>query len=225
VDGGGDVDGGPHAGRCSGTVLTVRPAHVPPELRRRPFRGSTAVRAGLPGRRQVDGDVRRRLPRDVRRRLFRDVHVHRDVPVTHELPTVAAGSLLLPGAVVTGPGAAVLWGVDLADADDDVELTVPPDRHPVRVSGQRVRRAEVLAHHRCRRRGGATTPEATAVSVAATSTGDDAVVAVDRLVDSGIVDLGPIRSPAETVRGPGSARARRAAGSPTVWPVRPGRRG
>ena len=56
----------------------------------------------------------------------------------------------------------------------------------------------------------ATTPEATAVSVAASLAGDEAVVAVDRLVDSGIVDLEPIRALAASVRGPGSARARRA---------------
>jgi hypothetical protein len=181
----------------------MRPAQIPDELRTRPFRGSTAVRAGLLTRRQLDNAVWRSL--------FRDVHVHRDVPVTHELRAVAAATLLLRGAVVTGCSAAVLWGVDLAGSEDDVELTVPPSRAPVRVAGLRVRRAALPAQHLCRRRGvPATTPEATAVSVAAALVGDEAIVAVDRLVDSGIVDLEPIRALAASAQGPGSARARQA---------------
>src|SRR3712207_2241160 len=99
-------------------VPRMRPARVPAPLRDRPFRGSAAVRAGLLTSRQLDGPAWRRL--------FRDVHVHCEVPLTHELRAVAAASLLLPGAVVTGSSAAVLWGVDLAAAEDDVELTVPP---------------------------------------------------------------------------------------------------
>src|SRR3712207_9574929 len=62
----------------------------------------------------------------------------------------------------------VLWGVDLVDAGADVELTVPPDHHPVRVAGLRVRRSRLPDEWVCRRRGVAvTTPEATAVRVAA----------------------------------------------------------
>ena len=29
----------------------------------------------------------------------------------------------------------MLWGVDLAGLEDDVELTLPPDAHPVRTAG------------------------------------------------------------------------------------------
>ncbi len=181
----------------------MRPASVPVPLRAAPFRGSAAVRAGLITRRRLDGPVWRRL--------LRDVYVHRDVPVTHALRAVAAASLLVPGAVVTGCSAAVLWGVDLAAAGDDVELTLPPDRHPVRMPGLGVRRARVPAHWLCRRSGvRTTTPEATAVSVAARLTGDEAVVAVDRMVASGIVDLAPIRAFAAEALGPGAARAREA---------------
>ena len=53
-----------------------------------------------------------------------------------------------------------------------------------------------------------TTPEATAVRIAAALPGDDAVVAVDRLVASGVVDLAPLRGLAATARGPGAVRVR-----------------
>jgi G:T-mismatch repair DNA endonuclease (very short patch repair protein) len=49
---------------------------------------------------------------------------------------------------------------------------------------------------------------ATAFDVARGLPQDDAVVAVDRLLGAGIVDLGPLRSFAASARGPGSARAR-----------------
>jgi very-short-patch-repair endonuclease len=177
------------------------PAAVPDELRGRVFRGSSAVASGL-----LTHD---RLRGSTWRRLFPDVYLHRDTPVTHALRARAAAGLLVPGAVVTGCSAAVLWGVDLVGAADDVELTVPPGRHPVRVAGVRVRRARLDARDVRPRRGVPTTsPEATALRVAAALTGDDAVVAVDRLVVSGVVDLEAVRRSAATARGAGSARAR-----------------
>jgi very-short-patch-repair endonuclease len=135
------------------------------------------------------------------------VYVHRDVPVTHELRVLAVAALLVSEAVVTGCSAAVLWGVDLA-GPEDVELTLPPTAHPRRVAGVRVRRA-VLPPGEVRRRRGmpATTPKATAVRVAAALPHDEAVVAVDRLVASGRVDLEPIRTLAAAQSGPGAGRA------------------
>jgi hypothetical protein len=176
------------------------PARVPDELRSRVFRGSTAVRTGVLTPDQL------RAP--VWRTLFRDVHVHRDVPDSHLL-RVRAAAVLLPAAVVTGPSAAVVWGVDLAGIDDDVEVTLPPRTHPRRIAGIRVRRAE-LSHLDVRGRRGfrVTTPEATAVRLAALLPRDDAVVAVDQLIATGAVDLEPIRALASVGRGPGSARAR-----------------
>jgi hypothetical protein len=136
------------------------------------------------------------------------VYAHRDVPVTHEL--LARGAvLLLPGAVVTGRSAAVLWGVDLAGPGDDVEVTLPPDTHMVRVQGMCTRRAVVDPAHVLRRRGvAATSPEATAVRLAAALPRDAAVVAVDQLIATGAVDLAGVRRHAALARGPGSARAR-----------------
>jgi hypothetical protein len=152
-------------------------------------------------------------PRQLRgqswRRLFPDVYVHRNQPVTHAMRARVAASVLLPGAVVSGRSAAVLWGVDLAQAEDDVEVTMPPGSHPVRICGLRVRRA-ALAVELVRRRDGVrvTSAEATAVRLSGCLPLDDAVVAVDQLIATGAVDLEQIRELAASARGAGSARAR-----------------
>ena len=57
-----------------------------------------------------------------------------------------------------------------------------------------------------------TTAAATAVRLAAVIPGDDAVVAVDRLIATGVVDLEPIRTLAAGATGRGSARARTVVG-------------
>jgi hypothetical protein len=203
----------------SDTVAGMPPASVPPQLRREVFLGSAAVRRGLLTSRQLDGPSWRRL--------FHGVYVHRDVEVTHELRARAA-RLLLPDGVVTGRSAAVLWGVDLVAATDDVELTLPPTAHACRVRGLRVRRAVLPREHRWRRGDiPVTTPEATAVRLAGLLIGDDAVCAVDQMIATGVVDLEPIRRLAAEGRGPGAARARRVcaladglAGSPQETRVR-----
>jgi len=144
------------------------------------------------------------------RQVFRGVHVHRDVPLTHELRARAA-CVLLPRAVVSGRSAALLWGVDLAGADDDVEVTVPPGSQPTRVPGLRVRRAALPDGHRTIRGGvPVTSPEATAVRLAGLLPGDEAVIAVDRMVHVARADLGLIRSLATAARGRGAACARAA---------------
>ncbi len=177
------------------------PPTVPDVLRSRVFRASVVIERGLLTRNQLRGSTWRRV--------WPDLYAHRDVEVTHTLRARTAATLLVPGSVVTGCSAAVSWGVDLVDAAADVELTVPPGHHPVRVPGLRVRRSRLPDGWVCRRRGVAvTTPEATAVRIAAVLPGDDAIVAVDRLVASKVVDLGPLRGLAATARGPGAARAR-----------------
>jgi hypothetical protein len=165
------------------------------------FRGTAVIGEGLLTRAQLRSSPWRRV--------LPDVYVHEDVAVTHALRARAAAGVLLPDAVVTGCSAAVLWGVDLAGPEDDVELTRLPGTHPVRVPGLRVRRAVLLSDAVCRRRGVAvTTPEATAVAVAAALPGDEGVVAVDRLVHSGVVDLDAVRRCAASLTGAGSRRAR-----------------
>jgi hypothetical protein len=181
-------------------LAVSRPARQPECLLDQPFLGSAVVAQLL-----LTPDE---LRSSAWRRLFRDVYVHRNLAVDHALRAGAA-CLLLPEALVTGRSAAVLWGVDLAGPWDDVEVTVPEGAHPRRISGLRVRRAVVPPDQRWRRAGiPVTTPEATAVRLAGSLFGDEAVIAVDRMVASGIVDLEPVRALAAVQRGPGSARAR-----------------
>jgi hypothetical protein len=180
------------------------PALVPSDLRTEAFRGSDAIRSRLLTRRQLSGPTWRHL--------FQDVYVHRDVPVTHALRARAA-TVLLPASVVTGCSAAVLWGVDLAGVDDDVEVTLPPGSHMVRVNGIRSRRA-ILSDLDVRRLGDVrvSTPAATAVRLASVLARDPAVAAVDQLIAKRVVDLATVRARAGAARGPGSARGRTVAG-------------
>lgn len=195
-----DIGGGIAIRSC--TVPRMPPmAAVPEPLRQGVFRGSTVVGQGLLTRNQLRGRTWRRL--------FEDVYIHGDRPVTHALRARAAAAMVVPGSVVTGPSAAVLWGVQMAGPDDAVELTVPPTWHPRRVPGVTVRRALLPPADVQRRRDvPVTTAAATAVRLAASLPRDDAVVAVDRLVAAGVVDLGAVRGHAAAARGPGSARAR-----------------
>lgn len=181
------------------------PAHVPDGLRAKVFRGSAAVHAGVLTRRQLDGPTWQRL--------FPDVYVHRDRPITHEVRACAAARLVVPGAVVTGCSAAVFWDVDLVDAEDVVELTAPRGSHPRRVPGLRVRRADLdRADVRVRRGAAVTGPVPTVVRVAAALRGDEAVVAVDRLLRARVGSLDAVRGCAAARTGPGAAAARRVCG-------------
>jgi len=173
--------------------------YVPPLLRGKTFRGSEAVARGVITRNQLRGPAWRAV--------YRDVYADATVPMTHRLRAEAAARFVVPGAVVSGVSAAVLWGVDLAGADDDVELAMPPHAHCRRVPGVRVRRTAIDPGEIVTRRGTRlTVPALTAVRVASVLDGDEAVVALDRIVGTGLVHL-------ETVRGraalPGvGARAR-----------------
>jgi hypothetical protein len=80
----------------------------------------------------------------------------------------------------------------------------------VRVRGIRSRRAVIEdADVWCRGGVAVTSPEATAVRLAAALPLDDAVVAVDQLIGTGAVDLRGVRARAAGARSPGSALARR----------------
>ncbi|MGY1700644.1 endonuclease domain-containing protein [Geodermatophilus sp. SYSU D00766] len=181
-----------------------RPPRRPPELRGRVFRGSSVVSAGLLTENELRGPAWRRV--------FRDVYACTTVDLTHRLRARAAAVLVVPGAVVSGRSAAVLRGPDLAGPADDVELTVPPDRSRVRVPGIRVRRAALTGDQVTRRSGVAvTTAAATAVAVAASGPFEEAVVALDRFVAAGVVDLATIRHAAATATGRGCRQVRAAA--------------
>jgi hypothetical protein len=188
----------------SGTVRRVpripgQPAELLSAL---PFLGWWAVDEGLL---TVD-----QLRSSAWRRVFRGVYVHRDVPDSHELRARAA-CVLLPRAVVSGRSAAVLWGVDLAETEDDVEVTVPAGFHAVRVPGLRARRAAMPWERRTVLRGTpVTTPEETAVRLAGLLPGDEGVVAVDQVLATRSARLDDVRALAAVGTGRGAARARRA---------------
>jgi very-short-patch-repair endonuclease len=157
----------------------------------------------------------RLTPRELRssawRRLFRDVYACVDLPITHEVRAVAAARLLVPGAVISGPSAAVLWGVPAAGTDDDVELTVAPGASVCRAPGVRIRRRPLDADQlTVMRRARVTTAEVTATDLARVGTVDDAVILIDRLIAAGATDLERVRRAAQDVDGRGCRQVRRA---------------
>jgi very-short-patch-repair endonuclease len=144
-------------------------------------------------------------------RLFHDVYVCSCVAVTHAVRARAACSVLLPGAVVSGPSAAVLWGVEAAVATDDVELTVPPGRTVSAVRGVRVRRRVLPSDAVVLRRGmQVTSPLATAQDLARELPMEDAVIFLDQFAARRLIRLDDLRAAAERATGPRCRRLRRA---------------
>ncbi len=169
------------------------------------FRGSSVI---------ADGRLTRgQLRSTAWQRLFRDVYACASLEVSHTLRAVAASRLLLPGAVVSGRSAAVLWGVDAAGPADDVELTVLPGSAVSTVPGVRVRRwplppADVVEHARTR----VTAPGTTAVDIGRERRDvADSVAVIDALVGRGCTDLAAVRRAAAAATGPGCRRARHVA--------------
>ncbi|MGY1787180.1 hypothetical protein [Geodermatophilus sp. SYSU D00698] len=177
----------------------------PERLRGRVFRGSSQVTAGRLTRGQLRSTAWQRL--------FRDVYACSSVPVTHEVRAGAAALLLMPGAVVSGRSAAVLWGVDAAGPADDVELTLPPGSPASTASGIRVRRWGLSADQVTTRRGvPVTNPETTAVDIGRRSGPlEESVALVDALIACRATSLDDVRTTAAAATGPGCRRARRVA--------------
>jgi very-short-patch-repair endonuclease len=184
---------------------TVPPSpHRPPQLVRRVFRGSTAVRSGLLTRHQVHSSAWQRL--------FPDVYACTELAVTHELRTAAVTRLLLPGAVATGRSAAVLWDVALAEATDDVEVTLPPAARAGAVPGVRVTRRVLSGSETTTRRGTpVTSPIRTALDLGRIHPLDDAVIALDRFLATGLVFAEELRTAAAGATGRDCRRIRHAA--------------
>jgi hypothetical protein len=139
------------------------------------FRGSEQVRAGRLTRAQLRSTAWRRL--------FPDEYACASLTIDHARRTRAAARLALPGAVVSGRSAGVLWGVDLAGPDDDVECTLAPECRAGSVRGIRVTR-RALPTAEVTRRGGVpvTTVRRTALDLARIQPVDEAVVALDQFL-------------------------------------------
>ncbi len=103
--------------------------HRPASLREQVFQGSAVVASGILSPRQL------RIA--AWQRLFRNVYACADLPVTHALRARAAAHFVVPGAVVSGCSAAVLWRLPLAAPDDAVELTVLPGSTSAACRGSR----------------------------------------------------------------------------------------
>lgn len=158
------------------------------------FRGSSAVRDGLLTRHQLQSSAWRRL--------FPDVYACADLLVTHELRAAAVTQFLVPEAVASGRTAAVLWDVGLIGAADDVEVTLPTRSRAGAAPGVRVTRRALPPVDTTARRGVAvTTPLRTALDLGRIRPIDDAVVALDRFLSTGLVFLDDVREAAHLTRG------------------------
>jgi hypothetical protein len=147
------------------------------------------------------------------RRLRQDVYADAALPLTHRLLVSAVGLTLPDGAGFTGRSAAVLWGVrDIAGVVDPVEVVLAPRTRWNAGPGVRTRPA--LPGQRLLRRGlwRCASPVDTATDLVRWTTGDEAVVLLDRVCVAGMVQLQDVRD-AVAALPPcrGSARARRAA--------------
>ncbi|SDN49287.1 Protein of unknown function [Klenkia soli] len=176
-----------------------------PSLRGRWFRGSDVVRRGLLTPGQLRGPAWRRV--------FPDVCIDATCDVDHALLAQIAATTLVPGAVVTGASAAVLWGLtDLAGVDDPVELTVAPGAPRPSCPGVLVRRRPLPTTSAVRR--GAVlvaTPEVAALELAGRLDPVEAVVLLDRCVAERLSTLPALREAALGLTGRGCRRAREAA--------------
>ncbi|RBY87194.1 hypothetical protein DQ244_17905 [Blastococcus sp. TBT05-19] len=180
-----------------------RRPHRPPELHASVFRGSLAVRTGQLTRHQLGSSAWCRL--------FPDVYACASLPLTHELRAEAA-ALMIPGAVACGRTAAVLWGVEVATVDDDVECTVPRASGAGPVAGLRANRRALTPAEVTERRGVAvTTPLRTALDLARIRPLDEAVVALDQFLRPGLVFLEEVRAAAATAVGRDCRHVRMAA--------------
>jgi len=98
----------PHASPVSQTALV--PVHTP-------FRGSTAVAQGLITTAQLRGSAWTRL--------FRDVYIHASAQVDHLTLCQAVALILPPGAALSHRSAALLYGAQIVQRGQPVEVTAP----------------------------------------------------------------------------------------------------
>lgn len=195
-----DAGAGPAGAAASPPVS--RPPTRPAQLVGRVFRGSAVVREGLLTRAQLRSSAWRRL--------FPDVYACTTAQVDHAVRALAVSRLLLPGAVVSGRSAAVLWGAALADAGDDVSCTVLPSVRAGEVPGVVLTRRGLGPDDTTTRRGTrVTTPLRTALDLARRRPVEEAVVDVDRFLRTDLVDLASARRVADALTGRDCRHVRR----------------
>ena len=175
----------------------------PDALQGKIFRGSEQVRRG------------RVTPAQLRstawQRLFPDVYACSSLHIDHRRRARAAARLLLPTSTVSGRSAAVLWDVELAGPEEDVELTLPPSCRAGAVRGIRTTRRALREDEVALRSGvRVTTPLRTALDLARVTPVESAVVDLDRFLVAGRVALPDLVEAAEALPGPGCRAIRKA---------------
>jgi hypothetical protein len=153
------------------------------------------VRSGLLTRHQLHSSAWQRW--------FPDVYACASVEMTHIQRARAVAEFVLPGAVVCGRTAAVLWGCDLAGADDPVECIVPPDTRGGAIAGVRLNRRRLAADDVTLRAGlSVTSALRTALDLSRVRPLDDAVAGLDRfLVETRSLGVEEIRTAAAQLTG------------------------
>lgn len=128
------------------------------------------------------------------RRLLAGVYADADLDRTHRLLCRGAALLLPPGAALTGPSAASLYGVELVGPDDPVEVLVPPSVRFGPIQGLHVRRAPLPPVDVTSVDGIAvTTPLRTTWELARAPDLAEAVVLLDALAHHGVTTAENVR--------------------------------
>lgn len=170
-----------------------------PEL----FLGSQAVQAGALTPDQLRGPGVRRL--------FRNLYAPAFVRVTHELRSRAATMVLPSDAVVTGRSAACVRGVQLAYAEDPVEIVAPLARRLVRRSGIDLRRTELAPDEWVAWASGRlASPQRMALDLLLDRPLPKAVADLDAVLRAGLVDLAEVATMVSRRSDRGIVLARRA---------------
>jgi hypothetical protein len=143
------------------------------------------------------------------RRPLPDVYACASLAVKRQLRTQAVTGLLVPRSVACGRTAAVLWGIDLAGPDDDVECAVPAATRAGAVAGVRLTRRPVGPAETVQRSGiPSTAPLRTALDLARIRPLEEAVVCLDQFLRPGLVFLDEVRGAAAAATGRDCRRIR-----------------
>jgi hypothetical protein len=155
---------------------------LPSRLGARPFRGSNAIAAGLLTRAQLRGSAFQRV--------FPDTYLRADVPLTHQIRSIAAVVWAGGQGVVSGRSAACMYGVDVLARDAPIELTIPPGVHIRARHTIRLVRSPLVPADVSRQMGVLTTvPVRTAFDVARRDPLVEAVVCLDAMAAALLVDV------------------------------------
>lgn len=173
---------GQAARTAAATGCGVPSNRLPPlGLRDQIFRGSDAVRAGL-----ITPD---QLRRRAYVRLFRNVYADASLEIDHRVRIDAAGLLLPAGAAIARRSAAAAAGIkDVIGDHEPVEVIIEPGVVFGPFKGMRIRRARLPDADALDSDPQRTTLLRAAVDIARESDGTYAVVALDRILNSGRIN-------------------------------------